>query len=226
MTPVLAMLHSLVSTSATRPIWFIHGAKNGAEQAYAAEVRRMSDRLPNPTAHFRYSRPRDVDFMGRDHDSIGRVDDALLRDMVPDDAEFYLCGPRDFMIELRNALLERNISRDRIRVEAFDAGSSDAAQEPSVGEVTVRFDDSETEATWQPMCTSLLDLAEAAGLSPIHSCRTGSCGTCEHALLSGSIFYSAPPLFDAAPGNVLLCCAKPLSDVVIGQPISNSKMSD
>ncbi|MBX9883977.1 MAG: iron-sulfur cluster-binding domain-containing protein [Novosphingobium sp.] len=34
------------------------------------------------------------------------------------------------------------------------------------------------EARWQPDAGSLLELAEARGLSPDYSCRSGRCGTC------------------------------------------------
>jgi ferredoxin-NADP reductase/predicted pyridoxine 5'-phosphate oxidase superfamily flavin-nucleotide-binding protein len=221
-TPVLAMLHSLALSATDNSIWFVHGARNGAEQAYAAEIRRLSDRLPNLTAHFRYSRPRDVDFMGRDHDSVGRVDAALLGDLVPDDADFYLCGPMDFMRDLKAELIMRGIPRDRIRVESFGAGLSAEAGETGFIGAKVHFADSNADAIWQDGSDNLLALAESIGLAPIHSCRTGSCGSCQHTLLDGRVYYPNAPLFDVTPGNVLLCCSKPMSDLTIGKPSDDS----
>ena len=37
-TPVLAMLHALVADRSTRPVWWVHGARNGSEHAFAAEA--------------------------------------------------------------------------------------------------------------------------------------------------------------------------------------------
>lgn len=215
-TPVLAMLHSLVLAQTARQVWFVHGARNGAEHAYAAEVRRLSDRLPNVRAHFRYSRPREIDFMGRDHDSVGRLDATFLWEMVPHDADFYFCGPIEFMVQLKGALIDRGVSRDRIRFEAFGPAQAASVANPGLEGAKVRFEDADIEATWQTKYESLLELAEAAGLSPMSSCRAGSCGTCEHSLTSGEVFYQAQPLFDLAPNRVLLCCSKPISDIVIG----------
>ena len=41
-TPVLAMLHALAQERSDREIWWLHGARNGREHVFAAEVRRSS----------------------------------------------------------------------------------------------------------------------------------------------------------------------------------------
>jgi len=41
------------------------------------------------------------------------------------------------------------------------------------------------------------------------------CHTCSTPLLSGTVEYSPPPLTDPDDGEALLCCARPLSDVVL-----------
>ena len=40
-TPVLAMLHALVADGSTRPVWWVHGARNGSEHAFASEARGL-----------------------------------------------------------------------------------------------------------------------------------------------------------------------------------------
>ena len=45
-TPVLAMLGALARAGSERPVWWIHGARSGAEHAFAAEVRDLLSRLP------------------------------------------------------------------------------------------------------------------------------------------------------------------------------------
>jgi ferredoxin-NADP reductase/predicted pyridoxine 5'-phosphate oxidase superfamily flavin-nucleotide-binding protein len=218
-TPVLGMLHALAVERDQRPVWFVHGARHGAEHAYASEIRRLSDRFPHIKAHFRYSRPRDIDFMGRDHDSVGRIDIDMLMEMIPRDAEFYLCGPSVFMSELRTALHDRGISRESIHVEAFGAGSAKAAGAAAgLSGAKVLFTGTATEAVWGHGFESLLELGEAAELALAHSCRAGSCGTCEHVLEQGQVGYATEPLFETRPGHVLLCCAHPLSNVVIRTP--------
>ena len=56
---------------------------------------------------------------------------------------------------------------------------------------------------------SLLDLAQACDVPVDWSCRAGVCHRCESALVEGGVSYLAEPLDEAAPGNVLLCSARP-----------------
>lgn len=47
------------------------------------------------------------------------------------------------------------------------------------------------------------------------SCRTGVCHTCETGLLSGDIDSDPEPLDPPADGTVLICCARPRTDLVL-----------
>jgi ferredoxin len=62
---------------------------------------------------------------------------------------------------------------------------------------------------------SLLELADACDVPARWSCRTGVCHTCVTPLLSGEVSYSPDPLEPAGAGDVLMCCARPSSDVVL-----------
>jgi ferredoxin len=72
--------------------------------------------------------------------------------------------------------------------------------------LTVAFDES---------AASLLEMAEACDVPTRWSCRTGVCHTCSTPLLAGAVEYSPPPLTEPDDGEALLCCARPLSDVVL-----------
>jgi uncharacterized protein len=219
-TPVLSMLHSIVASNSKRPVWFVHGARHSAEQAYASEVRRLSDRMASVTAHFRFSQPRDIDVLGRDHDSVGRIDAELLVDLVPREADFYLCGPLEFMKETEQGLIARGVKPEQIRTELFQVARRSGEVTGLVG-ATILFSESGTEMTWQGEHESLLDLAEASGLTPAYSCRNGSCGTCEHVLTAGEVSYFVQPTYAVEEGRCLLCCSTPASNLIVGPPIQD-----
>ena len=67
----------------------------------------------------------------------------------------------------------------------------------------------------------MLAAALAAGIPLPHSCRAGRCATCKAHLVSGEIAYPGdvlPPgivASEAARGEVLLCQARPRSDLVV-----------
>jgi CDP-4-dehydro-6-deoxyglucose reductase len=66
---------------------------------------------------------------------------------------------------------------------------------------------------------NVLAVALAAGIPLPHSCRAGRCATCKARLLSGEIAYPGDKLppgivaSEAARGEVLLCQARPRSDL-------------
>jgi ferredoxin len=62
---------------------------------------------------------------------------------------------------------------------------------------------------------SVLELADACDVPSRWSCRTGVCHTCVTPLLSGRVSYRPDPLELPADGQVLICCARPGTDIVL-----------
>ena len=180
-------------------------------------------------AHVRYSRPDPGDVEGRDYDSRGHVDVALLKQVLPfDEYDFYLCGPTAFLKSLVCGLLSLGISAERIHYEFFGPAVElteqalpcgraveRTAEEELAGEPQVTFARSGVTVTWDPACESILDLAERHGLSPAFSCRSGICNTCKCALIDGEVEYLEEPLDTPDAGSVLICCSRPRSPLVI-----------
>jgi hypothetical protein len=145
---------------------------------------------------------------------------ALLKRVLPfDDFDFYLCGPPPFMQSLYQGLTALGVREERIRYESFGPATvltSDAPKEPaastgaSSGEpVAVHFAASGVDAEWSPDKGTLLDLAEASGLAPAYSCRSGICGTCATRIRCGGVHYLDDPTAPRADDEVLICCSTP-----------------
>jgi ferredoxin len=79
----------------------------------------------------------------------------------------------------------------------------------------VSFVRSGLNVCWGPSYASLLELAEACDVPVRWSCRTGVCHNCESGLVAGDVNYQPDPLDAPADGNVLICCSRPQSDIVI-----------
>jgi len=228
-TPVLAMLHALAAAASTRDVWWLHGTRNAREHAFAAEARELLARLAHHRSHICYSAPDPGDRPGTDFDTAGRLDVDLLRRLdVPHDADFYLCGPAAFMSDLTAGLAALGVSPGRIHTELFGArpsltpgiaassrGPAHApAGVPGPGPM-VSFARSGINVCWGPSYASLLELAEACDVPVRWSCRTGVCHNCESGLVAGVVSYAPAPLDGPADGNVLICCSRPASNVVI-----------
>jgi ferredoxin-NADP reductase/MOSC domain-containing protein YiiM/ferredoxin len=228
-TPVLAMLHALAAARSPREVWWLHAARNGAERPFTAESAALLARLPRARTHICFSRPDPADEPGRDYDTAGRLSVDLLRRLDPPrGAEAYLCGPAGFLTDVAEALVTVGVAASRIHTEVF--GSQPAltpgitpaparpphppAGSPGDGPV-VSFARSDLTVPWRADYQSLLDLAEACDVPTRWSCRTGVCHNCESGLLSGEVAYSPEPVDEPAPGNVLICSARPRGAVVL-----------
>ena len=92
---------------------------------------------------------------------------------------------------------------------------SDPLTQPNSRPPTVTFAFSKKTVAWDDKHASLLDLAEAHGLKPDFSCRSGICSTCQCELLSGKLIYFTDPLDPPEEGMALICCSRPDGDVTL-----------
>jgi ferredoxin-NADP reductase len=216
-TPLLPMLEELAREDAGREVWFIHGARDGVHHLFKDEVFRIAETATSDTIHLisSYSRPRP----GDECDLIGRIDAAAIASLLPvGEADFYICGPDAFMTSLREGLAARGAAPENIRFEAFEtaSGSSlDLSGSEALSDCTVTFAESGKAATWTPSHGSLLDLALGSGIDVPYSCRLGDCQSCVQRIESGAVFYPAGEEPVLADGQILLCQAVPVGDVVI-----------
>jgi ferredoxin-NADP reductase/MOSC domain-containing protein YiiM len=228
-TPVLAMLHDLASAGATRPVWWLFGARNREDHPFAAEARGLVKALPSAKSYVKYSQPGHEDRIGSDFDASGRLTIAdIARLGIPHSAHFYLCGPLTFTEDLRAGLQAKGIPVSRIHSEVFGSlppitpglkrePSRMPHQPPTTSDrgPKVAFARSGLTVSWASRYQSLLELAEACDIPAKWSCRTGVCHTCETGLISGSVSYQPDPIEPAADGNVLVCCCRPAEDVAL-----------
>jgi len=221
-TPILAMLRAIVFEGLRkrriRPTYVVQAARNRAERAFDQEMAELIAQADGAIRLVRVLDDVTGARAGRDYDAEGRIDAALLRALLPFDAyDFFMCGPPPFMQGLYDQLTEIGVPDARIHAEAFGPAAitrklpevavplAPAATNP----VPVAFMTSGKEARWTPEAGSLLDLAEARGLTPDFSCRGGSCGTCATKVLAGKVTYAARPTAEVADDTALICCAVP-----------------
>jgi len=229
-TPVLAMLYALAAERSTRPVLWLHAARDGEHHPFVAEVRRLIPALTHGRSYVCYSRPRSRDKMGQDFDAAGHLSRSVFDEAgVPREADVYLCGPNRFMADMKEVLATLGVAPERIHIEIFNG--SESMTPGVVGAATrashlpkddantgplVSFARSGITAHWKASAyQSILELAEACDVPVRWSCRTGVCHSCESGLVSGAVVYEPEPLEKPAVHNLLVCCSQPISDVVI-----------
>jgi ferredoxin-NADP reductase/MOSC domain-containing protein YiiM len=229
LTPVLAMLEALAAGGSRREIWWIHGARNRAEHAFAAEVQALLKSLPRGHSHIRYSAPGPTDRPAVDFDAAGRLDVHVLQTLgAPREADFYLCVPAAFMSSLTVDLASWGVSAERLHSENFGSGPAltpgvvaaphrapHLPDRPAGAGSMVSFARSNLALRWDPAFQSLLELAEACDVPVRWACRTGVCHNCETGLIAGAVDYFVEPLTPPENGNLLICCSRPRVDIVL-----------
>jgi ferredoxin-NADP reductase/MOSC domain-containing protein YiiM len=217
-TPVLAMLHALSAARSAREIWWLHTTRNRETQAFADEVTALIESLPHARQLIFFTQTR------------GRLDQSAIAALgLPSDAAAYLCGPTQFMADMRDWLSTAGLDNTNIHSEFFGAlppinpGIVDGAPRrpphppagaPGTGP-SITFARSGLTVSWSDDYANILDLAEACDVPTRFSCRSGVCHVCETGVVAGTTTYVQTPLEPPGKSTVLICSAAPASDLVL-----------
>ncbi|MGL4438029.1 MAG: 2Fe-2S iron-sulfur cluster-binding protein [Bosea sp. (in: a-proteobacteria)] len=226
-TPLLAMAHALAGS--LRPVWLIHACENGQVQPFATEIAELAARHHNLKALTCLREPSATDRALAHHQFEGLVTVDVLRAVLPiGNYDAYLCGPTGFMQAMFGLLLDLGVREEQIRHEFFGPATvlrasaaplpvavfETIAPPPHPSGINVTFSRSGLSAAWNGDFRTLLDFAEAQGLSPAFSCRNGICSTCL-CEVDGEVTYIDEPLEEPGPGLALICCSVPKSALVV-----------
>jgi ferredoxin-NADP reductase len=209
-TPVMAMLRTLCDEGHAGPIAFLHYARSERHVAYASELRALADAHPNVRLLRGYTRVGPLgggELSGRfcrEHVDAARVDLA--------NAEAYVCGPTA-LVDAVHAQWAHDELEERLHVERFVAPAPLLAPEGGAAG-TLRFARSGVEVAGGG--GTLLDEAEAAGLTPQHGCRMGICHTCSCRKLEGAVRDLRTGAISSAPDEqIQICVTAPVGDVTL-----------
>ncbi|SEF32325.1 Ferredoxin-NADP reductase [Amycolatopsis pretoriensis] len=188
-TPLVPMIES--AEQAAVPWTLAYFGRTAASMAWAGE---LAARFPGRVL----VRPDDV---------FGVPDLAAV---LPDPADgelVYACGPHGLLDALAARLGDR--ARGVLHVERFAPIATEAsAAERQAFQVTLDRSGIELEV---PADKSILEVMEERGIPVISSCREGTCGTCETAVLAGSVDHRDSILTEderAATETMMICCSR------------------
>ena len=148
----------------------------------------------------------------------------MLEAIAPDfrEREVYICGPAPYMAAVKAMLENAGYDMALYHSESFDFGELSAgAAEPeastSMEGFSVEFKLTRRTITIAPD-KFILAAAKAEGMRLPSSCTKGMCGTCKCKLISGTVDMTPAGGIrqrEIDQGMILICCAKPTSDLVI-----------
>lgn len=166
-TPLLALLEHIVRDDLPVAVAFHQSARTRADLLFADELTawkgRLGDRLVVGT---------------RITSEEGRLDHQGLVRFCPDlrDRVALVCGPGDYRASVRQLLAGAGFKVDRrYREELFGEAALEVPAEAFPGTVTFARTGKSVPSDGR---TTVLQLAERAGVDLPSSCRSGDCGTC------------------------------------------------
>ena len=222
-TPILAMITHLVDdgdrTGAMRPITFFYAARTKAERGFDGELDRLVERANGKLTIIRLLQETDDAVIGKDYEEQGILSAGILEKYLGFQLyDFYMCGPPGFMQAIYDALTSHGVADHRIFAEAFGPASLKRQTEnrsvapkaePSAIPIDVVFNAAGDHGVWAPGAGSLLEFAEASGLTPEFGCREGACGACKTPLVAGAVAYFRETSAAHGDNEVLICSAVP-----------------
>jgi ferredoxin-NADP reductase len=205
-TPVLSMLRALVDERHVGRVTFVHYGFTADDICYRGELTELVDALPGARLLLGLTdAPGEGDldgFFGLDH--LARITDR------PERAQVYLCGPALLMASVESVFADLGLS-GRVHLERF--GPPTMPSTGAAGDGAVAFARSGVAV---PSVGTVLETAEAAGLSPAFGCRRGICGTCTRTKASGRVRNIVTGELSAADAEpIRLCVSVACGDVTV-----------
>jgi stearoyl-CoA 9-desaturase NADPH oxidoreductase len=203
-TPVMSQIRTLLRDGydgkANRKVTFLHYARSEEDQIFAEEIRRVQWEDNGIDVHLRYG------------DDVFSTE-SLAR-LVPDfrDTDTWACGPAPMMA----LVTEAYDGSPRLRTEFFkistgsitgSGGSPDAA-----GDVSFTRSGMSAANTG----SSILEQAEATGLTPEYGCRMGICFSCVSRKSEGTVRNVLTGEESSLPDeDIRICVSAPVGDCAV-----------
>ncbi len=226
-TPLMAQIRYLTDLSWPGDIYLVFSVKTERGIIFRDELDALQRRHPNLHVTITLTRADASEWSGER----GRITSALLARAVPeiDSRRIYICGPTEMTDPTRQMLRDLGVPDEAIQVESFASPSRAAASTPGV--TTAQTAEAALTPTADAMLTfarsgksvlvpahqTVLEAAEALGVSINYECRAGICGQCKTKLLAGRVVMDAEDALDAIDraNNVILSCQARCVDQVV-----------
>ncbi|KPP98772.1 ferredoxin reductase [Marinobacter sp. HL-58] len=203
-TPVLSQLETMAASDYRSPVTLLYYVRTQADIIAAEKLRALAARWPAFTLKIFTTDESEPQLLCEDH--LADVPGLPAR-------RCYLCGPKGLMDLANDLLYRRGISEDRVHSTFFSAPAATLDTDSLGG--AVHFERSNLDVSSEGDAV-LLEIAEAAKLSPRYGCRMGICHQCSCRKTSGTVVNRLTGKA-SGPGDesIQLCVSVPRGPVSI-----------
>lgn len=119
-TPILSILQAALESAPERKIIFVHACLNPQVQAFKSLIDSLDQQHANLTVRYRYNEVEANEIPETENVSVGLVDAPFIESFLPGkDADFFFCGPKPFMVNIYQDLLQWGIPASQVHFEFF-----------------------------------------------------------------------------------------------------------
>ncbi len=224
-TPILSIIATTLEREPASRVTLIFANRTSRSVMFLEELEDLKDRYGSRfhLLHVLSREAQDAELLS------GRLDSARLtkitETLVPAETvdDWFLCGPYEMVVDLREALLEQDVDPAHVHTELFHVESkpperrTTEADEGEGADVTISLDGRRSAFKLKGNDVSVLEAALRVRSDAPFACRGGVCGTCRAKLVEGTVEmdsnYALEP-DELANGYVLTCQSHPTSDTV------------
>jgi ring-1,2-phenylacetyl-CoA epoxidase subunit PaaE len=227
-TPLMSIIRTVLEGEPDSRFTLLYGNRNSPSIIFLDALSGLKNRFLGrlEVYHFLEEEAEEIEmFNGRlDRDKCEEVLTHLVD--VPNTDCFFVCGPGPMMDAAEEALLARDVSPDRIKIERFTTGAlsgerlvrAEQLQQRAQGRrIEVTLDGRRAKVAFDAEKGNILESVRAAGLPAPFACKAGVCATCRAKVLSGTVEMKTNyglSVEEVEQGYVLTCQSVPTSDGV------------
>jgi ring-1,2-phenylacetyl-CoA epoxidase subunit PaaE len=219
-TPIYSIIATTLEQEPSSRVTLIFANRTSRSVMFLEELEDLKDTYPDRfhLIHVLSREAQDAELLsGRlDAGRLTKINETLVPIETVDD--WFLCGPFEMVVDLREALLEQGVDAHHVHSELFHVESTPSvrheapATEGKGSEVTINLDGRRSVFTLSGDDVSVLEAALRVRADAPFACRGGVCGTCRAKVVEGEVVmdtnYALEPE-EIEAGYVLTCQSHP-----------------
>ncbi len=229
-TPVISIIKTTLAVEPQSTFTLVYGNRETRSIIFREELEALKNRYLNRLSiiHVLSRESRNIPLLDGRIDR-SKVDLLLASILIPQHYdEFFVCGPKDMIDNVQDALLAKKVDKFKIHFELFTApGQAFARNSRRTGTgtsqkrfstVTVLLEGKSTELTIGSNDDTVLEAVRRVRPEVPYACESGVCATCRAKLLKGQVdtyLDLALEDHDRDAGYILTCQSRPVSEQVV-----------
>ncbi len=222
-TPILSIAKQQLSLNDKNKVVLFYVNKTTNDIIFKEELEQLSNKFGERfTVHHLLTREDNKGNLFS-----GRINTEKCQELLNSKAlnihsdDFYMCGPEEMVIAIKDFLLAQNRNSDAIHFELFTTSEKSNVFESKIEHATVfvTIDDDEFEFEYTIADSpSLMDAGNDSGLDLPFSCKGGVCCTCKAKVMEGEakmIKNYALDENEVEEGYILTCQSHPTTEKLV-----------